>query len=74
MKANHLHFYAQLAVVGILAAVGIIALTGEPTEDAHFLATAAAQLAVAFVCIGSAIVLGKKWQINRKLTATGLFQ
>lgn len=74
MKKNFIKFIAQLAVVSTLAGVGLIALTGEPTDDANFIKIFAIQMIVAVVCLGSAIVLGKKWHINRKLSATGLFQ
>lgn len=74
MKKNFVKFIAQLAVVGILATVGFIALCGEPTEDADFIKVVAGQIIVAAITLSSAIYLGKKWQINRKLTCTGLFQ
>lgn len=74
MKKNFIKFIAQLAVVSALAGVGLIALTGEPAEGTCFIEIFAIQMLVAAVCLGSAYVLGRKWQINRKLTATGLFQ
>jgi len=74
MKKNFIKFIAQIALVGVLSAIGIVALTGEPTDDANFIKIFAIQMIVAVICLGSAIVLGRKWQINRKLTATGLFQ
>ena len=74
MKKNFIKFIAQLAGVTALAGVGLIALTGEPAEGTCFIKIFAIQMLVAAICLGSAIVLGRKWQINRKLTATGLFQ
>lgn len=74
MKKNFIKFIAQIAVVSALAGVGLVALTGEPAEDADFIKIFAIQMIVAVVCLGSAIFFGRKWQINRKLEATGLFQ
>ena len=74
MKANTMKFYLQLAIVGMLVAVGTIALISEPTDDANFVVTVISQLVIMSLCYGLAAMLGKKWQINRKLTRTGLFQ
>ena len=74
MKANTMKFYLQLAIVGALIAIGTIALISEPTDDANFVATVISQLVIMSLSYSLAAMLGKKWQINRKLTRTGLFQ
>lgn len=74
MKKNLIKFVAQLAVVGVLATIGFIALCSEPAENVNFLKVFAGQITVAVLTLTSAILLGRKWQITRKLTYTGLFQ
>lgn len=74
MKKNFVKFIAQIAIVSLLFTVGCIVICGEPSEDANFIATIIAQLAISIFCYSSAICLGRKWQINRKMTFTGLFQ
>ena len=74
MKRNLIKFSAQLSIVGILATLGLVALCGEPTEDANFLAVVSGQIAVVIFTWSLAYVLSKKWQIVRKIEATGLFQ
>lgn len=74
MKRNLIKFYAQLSTVGILATIGLLALCGEPAEDVNFLAVFSAQIAVVIITWTLAYLLSKKWQIARKIEATGLFQ
>ncbi len=74
MKKNFAKFIAQLATVSIIATIGILALCSEPTAEADFLKTFIAQVAIAAVCFTVTYLLGRKWQINRKMTFTGLFQ
>ena len=38
MKRNTMRFHAQVATVGVLATVGLLALSGVPAEEANFLA------------------------------------
>lgn len=74
MKRNLIKFYAQLSIVGTLATLGLVALCGEPTEDANFLAVFSGQIAVVIFTWTLAYLLSKRWQIIRKIEATGLFQ
>lgn len=74
MKANTMKFYAQLAIEGALVSIGTIALIGEPTDDANFIATIIGQMIVLAVSWTAAYLLNRKWQILRKLEYTGLFQ
>lgn len=74
MKKNFAKFIAQLVVVGTIATIGFLALCSEPTAEADFLKTFIAQVVVAAVCMTAAYLLGRKWQLTRKMTHTGLFQ
>ena len=74
MKRNLIKFYVQLSIVGILATLGLVALCGEPTEDANFPAVFSGQIAVVIFTWALAYLLSKRWQIIRKIEATGLFQ
>jgi hypothetical protein len=69
MKRNTMRFYAQVTIVGVLASVGVIALCGEPNEDANFLLTVIGQFVWCFAWCGAAWSLGRKWKIGRKLNA-----
>lgn len=72
MKANTMKFYAQLVIVGLLIAIGTLALIGEPASDANFIVTVIGQLVVTALSWTIAGALGRKWQINRKMTYTRL--
>ena len=74
MKRNLIKFYAQLSIVGTLATLGLVALCGDPTEDENFLAVFSGQIAVVIFTWTLAYLLSKRWQIIRKIEATGLFQ
>lgn len=74
MKKNFVRLIAQVAIVSVLFVIGLIAICGEPAQDANFIATVACQLLVAVACISIATALSKKWQIARKMNYTGLFQ
>lgn len=73
MKRNRCKFYAQLTVVGVLATVGLLAISGEPAEDADFLKTFAIQVVVWAMSWLTAAVLYHKWNLGRKVEATDNF-
>lgn len=60
MKPNKL----KLTIVAILGTIGLVALTGEPAEDAPFLATFATQVAVWAATWLAAYALAKRWHIT----------
>lgn len=66
MKRNRLIYGAQMTIVCVLATVGLIALCGEPTEDANFILTVFIQLVVAAVCLTAASFLAYYWDLNKK--------
>lgn len=70
MKRNRCKFYAQLTVVGVLATVGLLAISGEPAEDADFLSTILVQVVVWATSWLTAAVLYHKWNLGRKVKAT----
>ena len=63
MKAFRLKFYTRTTIVAMLGTIGLLALTGEPAEDAPFLATFAAQVAVWAATWLAAYTLAKRWHI-----------
>jgi len=67
MKRNTLRFFAQLTSVSVLALVGLLALCGEPADDANFLLVVIAQLAVFATCWIVAWRLCVRWNISRKM-------
>lgn len=67
MKRNVMTFYTQLAIVSVLASIGVIALCGEPTEDANFLSVVFGQLVCFALFCGAAYLLGHKWNLSRKM-------
>lgn len=64
MKTNKLKFYTRTTIVALLGTIGLLALTGEPAEDAPFLATFACQVAVWDVTWLAAYALAKRWHIT----------
>ena len=67
MKTNKLKFYTRTTIVALLGTIGLLDLTGEPAEDAPFLATFTCQVAVWAACWGTAWWLAKRWQLTRVL-------
>ena len=67
MKTNKLKFYTRTTIVAMLGTIGLLALTGEPAEDAPFLATFACQVAVWAVTWLAAYALANRWQLTRVL-------
>ena len=67
MKRNTMRFYAQSAIVFVLATFGFLALCAEPTEDANFLLVVIGQFVCAAAFFTAASLLGRKWGIIRKL-------
>lgn len=67
MKRNTMRFYAQVSVVTTLASVGLLAICGEPNEDANFLLTVIGQLVWCIAFCGAAWALARKWDLARKL-------
>lgn len=67
MKQYRLRFYARMGVVATLGVIGLTALTGEPAEEANFIAIVAAQIGTAAACWGTAWWLAKRWQLTRIL-------
>ena len=67
MKTNKLKFYTRTTIVALLGTIGLLALTGEPAEDANFVAVVAAQVGTAAACWGTAWWLAKRWQLTRVL-------
>lgn len=74
MKKNFVRLIAQVATVSALFVIGLIAISGEPAEDANFIEIFAIQIATTAVSWTAAYLLNRKWQIFRKLEHTGLFQ
>lgn len=68
LKPFRIKFYARTSVVGLLAAVGVVALAGEPAEGSNFLTVLAAQATVWGACWGTAWWLAKRWGLTRVLT------
>ena len=67
MKGYRIRFYARVSVVGMLSAVGMVALSGEPAADANFMAVVCGQLVVAALCWLVAWLLAKRWHLTRIL-------
>lgn len=67
MKQYRIRFYARVGVVATLSAIGTVALSGEPSEGANFLAVVCGQIGVAVACWGTAWWLAKRWQLTRIL-------
>ena len=64
MKPNKLKFYTRTTLVALLGTIGLLALTGEPAENAPFLATFACQVAVWAATWLAAFALAKRWHIT----------
>lgn len=64
MKRNKLKFYTRATVIATLGMIGLIALAGEPTDDAPFLATFCCQVATWATSWLAAYALAKCWHIN----------
>ena len=60
-----IQFFARLSVITCLGLVGLLALTGEPADDAPFVMTFAAQLLVWAFSWLSAWTLYRHWHIGR---------
>ncbi len=67
MKGYRIRFYARVCVVGMLGAVGMTVLSGEPAGDANFVAVVCCQLVVAALCWLVAWLLSKRWHLTRIL-------
>ena len=67
---KHVKFHLQMAVVGLLATMGLIALCGEPDESlkaSTWMVTYACQIVFTFNCWISAWLLCRRWNISRKM-------
>lgn len=65
MKTYRLSFYAKKGIVAILMCAGLIALAGEPTEDANLLLCAALQLLTAATTWATALYLFRRWGLGK---------
>ena len=64
MKPVNLKFYTRTTIIALLGTIGLLAITGEPAEDAPFLATFACQVAVWAATWLAAYALAKHWHIT----------
>lgn len=70
MKQHRIKFFSQIGVIGTLAVLGLIALSGEPSESlkaSTWMVTFACQIVFTFNCWISAWLLCRRWNISRKL-------
>ncbi len=66
-RAYRKQFFWQTGVVGLLATAGTIVLSGEPAPDTNLIACVAAQIGIALGLWGTAWLLAKRWQWDKKI-------
>lgn len=67
---KHVKFHLQMAVVGLLATIGLIVISGEPDESLSavaWISTFGCQMAVCAMSWISAWLLCRRWDISRKM-------
>lgn len=67
---KHVKFHLQMAVVGLLATIGLIAISGEPDESLSavaWISTFGCQMAVCAMSWIGAWLLSRRWDISRKM-------
>lgn len=67
---KHVKFHLQMAVVGLLATIGLIAISGEPDESLSavaWISTFGCQMAVCAMSWIGAWLLCRRWDISRKM-------
>lgn len=66
LRTYRLRYYAQQTTIAMLFIVGLIAMSGEPTESSHYLLATFAQAFVLLAAWISAYCLYFHWQIGKR--------
>lgn len=70
LRNYRIKFHCQLGVIGLLAAVGLIAMCGEPDASltaSAWICTLVCQMAVCAICWVCAWLLCRRWGMSRKM-------
>ncbi len=64
-------FFGQTGVIGLLVCIGTMVLGGEPAPDTNPIVCVAAQIGIALGLWGTAWLLAKRWQWDKKIRKMG---
>ncbi len=66
LRTYRLRYYARQTIVGTLMCVGLIALSGEPTEDTNWIVCLLLQLLTWATTWATALWLYRHWEIGKQ--------